>query len=131
MSGFRSPRMTPMTPELFLSRFENHGRNNPEPQFAVGIPIIREWIRLRPQQTVSQDDLDRLLAQFTQYVTGGMIGGTCIPFLWDHVAAWGRELGLSVPDEPPWWPPPPPFRPQPSEPVRVWWLSAPWLNEES
>jgi hypothetical protein len=121
-----------MTPEDHRLAFQYHLRQHPgDQQMSLGVQISREWKSVWYQRTVSQDDLDRLLAQFTQYVTGGMIGGTCIPFLWDHVAAWGRELGLSVPDEPPWWPPPPPFRPQPSEPVRVWWLSAPWLNEES
>ena len=56
MSGFRSPGR--MTPELFLRRFENHGRNAPsELQFSVGIPIIREWIRLRSQPTVFMESL--------------------------------------------------------------------------
>ena len=97
MSGFRSPGR--MAPELFLRRFENHGRNAPsEPQFSVGIPIIREWIRLRSQQTVSQEDLDRLLAQFSQ----DPYGGSQIADLYCHVTSWGRELGLSVPRDNPW-----------------------------
>ena len=101
MSAIRVPKMTP---ELFLRRFEHHGGNSPgEPQFVVGIPIIREWIRLCSQPTVSQEDLDRLLAQFTRDVLGSQIAD-----LWCHVVRWGQQLGLSVPreHEPPWWTPP-------------------------
>jgi hypothetical protein len=92
-----------MTPEMFLRRFEHHGGNSPtEMQFAVGIPIIHEWIRLRSQPTLSQEDLDRLLSRFSR----DPYGGSQIADLYCHVASWGRELGLSVPREHPWVSPP-------------------------
>lgn len=111
MVAIRSPGR--MTPELFLRRFENHGRkHNPmESQFAIGIPIIHEWIRLRSQPTVSQEDLDRLLAKFAQDPDGNQIAdadlymhaGSQIGDLYSHVWSWGRELGLSVPRDNPWY----------------------------
>src|SRR5215470_10724596 len=89
-------RVPKMTPEMFLRRFEYHGGNSPtEQQFVVGLPIIHEWIRLRSQPTVSQEDLDRLLAQFTR----ALYGGSQIADLWYHVVRWGQQLGLSVPRE--------------------------------
>jgi len=121
-----------VTPENLRCTFQYHLSQNPgDQQMALCLQISREWKRLWYQRTVLQEDLDRLLEPFAQYLTPGIIGGSCIPPLWGYIAAWGRKLGLSVPDEFPWWPPLPP-RPQPSGPiVRGVWLSAPWLNEES
>ena len=53
------------TPEQFLDAFEYFNREYPlDPQFTVGLPIIREWIGLRSKPTVSQADFDTLLDRF-------------------------------------------------------------------
>jgi len=86
------------TPEQFLEAFEYRSREYPlDPQFSVGIPIIRSWMNLRSRQTVSQADLDGLLRQFAPDAEG-----TWIYDLWLHVRNWGWELGLSVPSRNPW-----------------------------
>ncbi len=86
------------TPEQFLEAFEYRSRKYPlDPQFSVGIPIIRAWMNLRSRQTVSQADLDGLLRQFAPDAEG-----TWIYDLWSHVVRWGAELELSVPSRHPW-----------------------------
>jgi hypothetical protein len=67
------------TPEQFLELFEYRAGRYPLEPWSVGLLIIRAWMNLRSQRTVSQDDLDGLLKQFT------------------------RE-GLSVPERHPWGP---------------------------
>jgi Response regulator receiver domain len=65
------------TPEQFLESFE-YFRGEPDsrldPQFPVGIPIIRAWMDLRSRQTVSQTDLDGLLDQFAAAAVAGVEG---------------------------------------------------------
>ena len=95
--------MTPLpeiSPEQFLDQFEYRAAKYPlQRQWSVGLRIIRAWMNLRSQRTVSQDDLDGLLRQFTPDTE-------CMPIydLWIHVTLWGQELGLSVPERHPWAP---------------------------
>lgn len=97
----RDPEEGWRTPEQFLDAFEYFNRQYPgDPQFSVGIPIIRAWMNLRSRQTVSQADLDGLLDRFTADADGSQIGD-----LWGHIVRWGSALGLSVPYWTPWYRP--------------------------
>ena len=93
-------RLDDMTPEQFLESFEYFNLEYPmDPQFSVGLPIIDEWMILFYRETVSQADLDGLLARFTRDAEGSPIAN-----LWGHVVRWGLARGLSVPDGHPWQP---------------------------
>ena len=84
------------TPEELLRSFQCWDRKTSDPQFTDGIPVIHAWIDLCSAETVSQDDMDRLLSKF------GPHDGSHIHELWNHVVHWGWKLGLSVPSRSPW-----------------------------
>lgn len=94
-----------VSPEQFLDVFEHRSRepkSRLDPQFTVGIPIIRLWMDLRSRETVFQTDLDGLLDRFAAAAVAG-VEGTPLFDLWVHVVRWGQRLGLSVPDQHPWY----------------------------
>jgi len=84
------------TPEQFLDAFEYFNREySLDPQFTVGLPIIREWIGLRSKPTVSQADFDTLLDRFAAARAADDYGSQ-LHDLWIHVRHWGTQLGLSA-----------------------------------
>ena len=93
-------RVDELTPERFLEYFEYCNLEYPfDPQFSVGLPIIDEWVILLYRETVSQADLDGLLARFTRDAEGSPIAD-----LWGRIVRWGLTRGLSAPDGHPWEP---------------------------
>jgi hypothetical protein len=93
----RDPQDGWRTPEQFLEAFEHFSRETFDPQFTVGLPIIRAWMNLRSRQAVSQTDLDGLLDRFVAAPEGSQLFD-----LWLHVVHWGDKLGLSEPNRSPW-----------------------------
>jgi DNA-binding NtrC family response regulator len=93
----RDPQDGWRTPEQFLEAFEHFSREAFDPQFTVGLPIIRAWMNLRSRRAVSQTDLDGLLERFVAAPEGSQLFD-----LWLHVVRWGDQLGLSVPNRSPW-----------------------------
>ncbi len=93
--GVRLDSMT-RTPEQFLAAFEFHLKTS-DPQFADGIPIIRNWIALRARTVVLQAEFDDLIGRFE-----GSSEGSQIFWLWNDIVSWGTERGLTVPTRHPW-----------------------------